>query len=547
MKLTLVNIREKGNNAGSKAILTHSLGGRQPEQELSWCVKAFDRNRQKVNNLGYEEAEEVVDPFDQLNAYWASLPLDAQDQIYLVYQEIYEVFETSSRLQTLMGNLSPLLQKLYSLHRTANLYYWVKMKSNIRVPTEARVYDTLAENVEKGEQYGSREWPRESTYLKDDYWGLIVLMLALRTLYPIWGRFMGQVKDDVGSELKEFYALKLLTRTDIVKEPEYIAVEKYVKHFVPIDKIKNATVAGYVPVEDFITWMTGLVVVRRLSLLNFTGKNQQFSLVSSIWSFINMTMKQYEKTVNETIKDKNPEGGARDRDKNNKASGLELIKIKESITSGDIVALNEFAENTIQVAKLKCPAVPPAFVLTCIEIANKMQHSIIDPAQITLLQWVIASVVPPRSIPRLDKKAVLSLIAVSLATLWHYKHYDLAALLTAQVMESNDEMSMGGIDTRNRIDKENQEKLLKLYPHVPRGSSRTRVDDFAPADKNNCVANISINLLEKALSKKAWILTLPKSWISLLPNHRTGRHYSVPPDIKNKLAELTIAIATKEL
>src|ERR1017187_9975188 len=190
MELSLVNSLYKIPGSGSVAILKHSIAGKV--EEFSWSVKAFDRNRQKTNNLGYEEEVEAVDPFDQLNLYWKELPIEQQDKIFAVYKRIYDVFESSNNLDALMSGLIPLIQTLFDLHPIEDLKYWINMKSTICIPKEAKVCDTIEENIEKGEQFGSHEWPRESTYIKVDYWGLIVLIMLLRILYPVWGRFMHQ-------------------------------------------------------------------------------------------------------------------------------------------------------------------------------------------------------------------------------------------------------------------------------------------------------------------------------------------------------------------
>lgn len=540
LKLTLVSSLVKIPGAGSIATMTYRNEG------LDWNVKAFDRNRQKVNNLGYEAEVEVVDPFDQLNAYWASLPEAKQELIFQAYKEAFDVFENSEGLSALMTGLSPLIQRLIDLHKYEEVNHWVRMYSTIGIPKDARVYQTLAENVQKGEQFGSQEWPRESTYLIDDYWGLIVLILTLRALYPIWGRFMSTITDDIDTTLKEFYAFKMLSKTSLMKADNFKKLEAYVRHYVPQEKVKNSAVAGYVSTEDFVSWMFGLVLVRRLSLLKFDGSNPQFSLVSSIWSFINQTMKGYEKTVNETIKPKNPEGGQASKDKSNKASNLELVKIKEKITNGDVVALNFFAGNTALLAEIRCPQVPPELLIDSMAIVARLESTMLQQPQVTLLQWVIAPVLPPRSIDHLEKKEVLSAMAVAFALLWHKKYYDLAALLTASVEDNTNVMKMGGVESRTRISKENQERLLELYPHLPEPSSR-RTEDKDKSVKKICTAFKSIELLQAGFSNPSWLLNLPKSWYSMVPNHLGRRRYSVPADIRNKLAEIAIAIATKTL
>jgi len=542
----------------SNAVLSHN------NEQLLWDIKSFEINRQTPANLGYGEIGiRDADLFNEINRYWEYLPRQKQDEIFAIYKEINQTFEDSMSFEDLIYSLRPLIEKLLSYHSHKDVAYWVKMKSDIRIPSDAKVYPTMEDNMKASEQYGSREWPRESTYLEEDYWGLIFLVVTLRCMFPVWGRFMDVAKRTVDNNLKELYSLRLLTKSTIEKLDDYKRLLAYINHYIPSDRLDRGVVAGYVSSEDFVPWITGNVVVRRLSLVTVNGRNNKFSLVASIWGFITQLMRQYDKTVSETIKDKNPEGNTRDNDRDNKASNLELIKIKEPITSGDVVMLNEYCRNVEHISYLLSGEHLPQLLQTTMTSVQRLRNSILRDPQIVLLQWVVAKevqgnpkeldstefdmecVFPPRGVEYLEKEQILSLMAAATTALWHRGYYDLAALLSANVMENRDVAQGGAFESPLALTKENREKLIELFPHVPRPSGKQQQYENQRPSKKPCEAVDAIDELWQMLIKYNWVLTLPAQMAQAIPGHQGGRRYSVPADIRNRLAQLIIALATR--
>lgn len=542
----------------SNAVISHN------NEQLLWDIKSFEINRQTPANLGYGEIGiRDVDLFNEINRYWDYLPRQKQDEIFTVYKEIYQTFEDSMSFEDLIYSLRPLVDKLLSYHSHKDVAYWVKMKSDIRLPSDAKVYPTMEENMKASEQYGSREWPRESTYLVEDYWGLIFLVVSLRCMFPVWGRFMDVAKRTVDNNMKELYSLRLLTKSSVEKLDDYNRLLAYINHYIPTDRLDKGVVAGYVSSEDFVPWITGNVVVRRLSLVTVNGRNDKFSLVASVWGFITQLMRQYDKTVSETIKDKNPEGNTRDNDRDNKASNLELIKIKEPITSGDVVMLNEYCRNVNHISYLLCGEHLPQLLQTTMTSVQRLRNSILRDPQIVLLQWVVAKevqgnpkelgsdkfdvecVFPPRGVEYLEKEQILSLMAAATTALWHRGYYDLAALLSANVMENRDVAQGGAFESPMALSKENREKLIELFPHVPRPFGKQQQYENQRPSKKPCEAIDAIDELWQMLIKYNWVLTLPAQMAQAIPGHQGGRRYSVPSDIRNRLAQLIIALATR--
>jgi len=171
-------------------------------------------------------------------------------------------------------------------------------------------------------------------------------------------------------------------------------------------------------------------------------------------------------------------------------------------------------------------------------VSSLQNHQIFVP-QMTLVQWCVARILPPRGMLHLKKTTVLLVMGVVQAILWHKGHRELAALLTAIEQDNDDEMQLGGTDSRARLPKDVVEKLDQLYPYSRRPTGKQR-----NAKRPNAAIE-TIDELNKAFGNNVWRLTLPAGWIEQVTGNKNNRRYSVPVDIKIKLANLAIEIAQR--
>lgn len=537
---------------------------RHGQQELEWNVKILERSKRSRSTPGsanveadQEEVLEQADPFYQLNQYLAYLPPEKQDQLFGIYSEIYQVFEYSSDFRELMQRISPLLKKMFQICPADGISYWVRTVSTIVIPSDIRVHNTIEESIAAdGDQYGIRQRPVESTYLRGDYWSLIVLVLMLRLVMPIWGRFMSATVGVVGNELKEFYALKLIGRTDLINTDGFKRLEAYVQLHMSEEKIKNSVIAGKVSKEDFPQLMLALVVVRRLAWVDFSGLNQTFSLVAWVYSFIDQNMNSMDRSMNEAIKPKIPENGAPHGDHENRQSVFELVKIKEPIATGRIGIMESVARRPHVVAARIAPDMPPEILETMLEVVPKLQSSSLQQGQIYLLQLVLGvecqdlldnewgAVFPARGVDELVLLEVLNMIAVGAAFFWHHGYYELAAILTATPATEQFGATSASSAAPAALTKENKEQLAMYWPHSARPSGKKRNEIGRVAAGPN-VAIDNIELIRENLNQNSWILNLPKNWLDKIPNHNGNRRYALRSDIRNRLAEFSIGLVTR--
>lgn len=548
----------------ANVILSHA------DQQLVWNVKILERGKRGAKAGGAaaaargEDEEEpiIVDPFEHLNKYYAQLPPATQTQLFEVYNAIYNVMEPhgSDSVLELRKKLPPLIRRIFEICPPEQVSYWVRTEPSIRFPENIRVYETLEESAQKGDQFGLRNRPSQATYLRKDYWGLVVLVVLLRMLVPVWGRFLNNTIGVIGNDVKEIYALRLATRSALAETDGYQRLEEYVNLYLAQDKFKNSVIGGGVSKEDVPFQTMAILTVRRLAWVDFSGRDPNFSLVGRVYTFIDQQMDAAERQYNESIKPKIPESGSAN-DQENRASVQELIKIKEPYTAGDLTIMESAAQKPQLFLNRIAPGIPPELLAGALAAVEPLKNNPPQPIQFTILQNVMGAecrqwdgeleenpkfrdrwdaLFPPRAIDEMNLLEDLSMMAVATALLWYRGHHDIAALMTASPAGA------ASAPPPAQFTKENREALARLFPYAQRPPGKRRSDDLRNTNLPN-VAEENIEYIRDALSRTSWILNLPKEWIAQLPNHPGGRRYSVKSDIRNKLADLAISIATRSL
>lgn len=489
-------------------------------ESIAWNIALFD----KMSFSG------EFDIFEQINGYWAHLPPAEQDKIFIVYKRIRDVFDAVWETNELTKQLYVLVKELYTHHELENIKHWKDFYSNLMLP------DGLREAFKE-----SHETPgtRERTYLKEDYHWLVTLSIALRAMIPIWGEFIARTKKDTGTTFKEYYAFQLMVHANIYRSEPMERLKVYVEHSLPLDKSKSAAILGGLSSEDFPLWVLALVVVRRLSVGDVRGIDPNSSLVTFIYKYIGQKVKGHDNSFIGMVKDKPFEGHGQEGENN--LSRLEGYKVKQEIPAGDIAIIGYYAQDIEALAKRICPDIDLNLVQQSELSVQALMHEQIWTPQIAVMQWVLKQqqAIPPRGLQHLSKTSVLRCMAVTQALLWHRKHYELAALLSAVEQSNTDEQQLGGTDSRARISKDQMEVLEQLFPYSRRPTGKQK------APKRPNPASETIDNVASLFSEHDWKLTLPAEWVAQVTGNRNNRRYAVPHDIKIKLATLTIAVAQR--
>lgn len=512
MKISVNQLNPQGNPIG--AVLEHQGQG------LQWNIRLVDRTTYNG----------TFDIFEQINGYWAYLAPEKQSQIFAVYRRIWEVFQTTEGQQDLTRLLYPLVRELYLYHDLVDLRHWIDYHSDIMIPHDPNLKDEYVESHET-------QYTRVRTYLKEDYRWVIAMCLSFRAMIPVWGEFIAKVQDEVGTNFKEYYAFQLLAYTNIEHSEPMERLRRFVEESLPADKSKAAAIYGNLGSEDFPTWMLALVCVRRLSVSDIRGTVPGSSLVKNIFTYIGPKTRGHDSNFIGRVNDKIIEGQGQDNENN--LSRLEGYKIKQEISTGDTGTIIFVAQDTRKLARQICPDFNMELLDISEESIKPLEQVEIPKPQTLLAQMVLARKVSPEGLLNLHRTGIVRVLALTQALLWHRQHYELAALVSAIEQSNKNEFQLDDMGHRQRISKEQLDKLDELYPYQIRPAGKGRTSKRT----NDAVENIDV--LADLFSAHSWRLTLPPDWIGQFLGNKMVRRYSVPPDIKVKLANLAIALGSR--
>lgn len=514
MKLSTKRVDIKGE--ATEVLLTH-----KNNPELTWNVSVLDKTSRDA----------AIDIFAEINAYWAKQTDAAQDGIYAAYAKIHAIFQSDSGYvtQALNRELIAPLNELLSYHKLDAVRRWVTFHSQLQVPRE------VPDNFD---QLDDGRAVRERTYVKDDFWSLLSLIVVLRSIVPIWGEYINRTWRDSGAVYKEHNAALLLLRSDLGRSDPLMRLRNFIEQSIPQDKDKAPAIFGGLSTDAFPEWMLGLVLLRRLTVMDIRGVTPESHVVKNVYRYVQQKTKGHDNNFVGTVRTKDFKPAGTDGDSN--ISGLEAYKNKHELSEGDIrMIVHSIARlDRILIERVK----DEKLVQLLQQSEQSVQVLITEPlirAQIALAQWTLASYTPPRGADYLDKISLVRYVALAQALLWHRGHHELAALMTAIQLDQADAQQAFGTDSRARIPTPRMEELNAMYPCGRQLSAKTRV--IRPGHEvrlRNNHAVEAINRVAQDLSAHAWRLTLPPDWIATVTGNPTTRRYAVPHDIKIKLADL---------
>ena len=495
--------------------LTTGLGNihiQHGDKKLLWSGSAYDR-------VSIDDPERI---FLHINQYWATLPKKIQGDIFSVYQQIDECFESCFDPNHLHEELVKKVRALYGLIDLDDLWHWLNFHAEVRFPPNLK------------DNYGEDD-VRERTYLRSDYSGLVFLAVALRPIVPVWGEYIRRIRSQAGSVYKEYAAMKLLSTTKLIRTEAVQRLRVYVEHSELDNANTMPAVLSGLGSTELPEWLLSLAVVRRLSICEVSSSDEKGSIISNIYNFLQTTVTSLDRKFYSRVTEKHRH--MKEGDEEDKASRVESYKVKQEVPDGELVALNVYTEQMADMTRVIDPDTPIELMEMCYDRIKENETIEIREHHLTLSKWVTAKALSARGIPFLTKPALLRVMTVTQAILWHWQFYDLAALTTAQPIERDDMLLSEG---RPLIPRDLVQRLSEIYPHYQQKGSRKRV-----RDRQANVGCIAVDELTTTMTGRDWHLGGPDELIQKT-SAQGVRRTSVPGDLKAQLARLIITLAERE-
>lgn len=481
--------------------------------------------------FGRRSFQQEFGMFDQINAYWATYSEREQGEIFEIYRRIAVLFSTASNRTSLMLEMNKEVVRLLDYHDFERAYQWVVFSSDIAIPDN---FDR--DYVHSIDKQGSRE----QTYIRADYTKLITLGLLLRTMIPVWGEFISNTWQETGTLYKEYYAFQLLNHSKMLHTEPFEKLFVYIDKTVGDDRANPSTIIEGISSEDFTTWMMALVVIRRLCIGDIRGQDQRANMVTFIHRYVSSKMKGSDIAADSIVKEKTYDDGGGSRQIEDKLSALERYKIKHDISLGEIMELEYSLANIYEVAFRLSANMSVELLDLCMANTQMLaQHRILDP-QVMLLRWIMKPAISPRGLMYLSRETIVRAFGLLQAVLWARGHQYLALLSTSFANVVDGEMHISGNDSRQRIPKELQSELDRLYPYSKiMGGKRT-------GQKLINLTVKSIETLADNLSMFSWTMTAHETLITEAFGNCNTRRIAVPSDIKIRLAKLVVELGDRK-
>lgn len=482
----------------------------------------FDLSSYNKNHLIGEN-----DVCSHINQFWAQLPQHKQEKIFGCYAKIRKIFEEVYDTASLCIAIMPIVKALFEEHDLNAIERWIAFFGDIVIPAK---FDEIYTHSDE------KPFSRDKTYTRPDYSKLVALTMALRIMVPIWGEFILRTRSETGTSFKEYYAYTLLAQTKINESPAVQKLITYINANLQTEKSINTIIVGGIGSEDYPTWVLSGLLVKRLSVGDIRGREINTNLVVTVHNdLLAKNNGNGGNSFGEPITKKVFES---DTDSDHGVSRIENFKLKAEHAIGDIAAIEFFMEKTIHAATILDRDVDIDLLHEFMQAAEALVNERIWPAQISLAQWVLAPILPPRAIYHLNKLITIRSLAIAQTYLWQRGHKKLAALITAAASDNRWTSQQTGIGSTARITREQLEELTRLFPYNRVSAKR----------KNTIPPNVAMQAIDKVaedFNARDWVITLPAKYAEEVTGSQTHRRYGCPHDIKIILAALAIEVGKR--
>lgn len=464
------------------------------------------------------------DLFNEINEYISGLDHNIQFQIFEVYKNIREIRDYSVGIAFHIQQKDTIdeVTKLYKLLDVDRLRLFA-MRANIKYPPGLVRRDS--------EQALSLNVNENINYYKEDYDGLVVMVLALRPMIPIWGEYIEIYKSAVGNRYREYSAFQLLSNSTFYTQDFVERVRRYIGEWRATSSgmarrelSADAAVLDGISSDSLTDYLLSIVLVRRISLTPIHATSEKDSIISNLYGYLKSKM---DETANNFRTKKKYDDTVDVGDKNGDGSILDKYKISTKLTHGDIQFIKSYTSDPVKVAQEVDPTVDLFILQECVDI-NRDINITVDKHQRLITQWTLYSVFPPQGFFELNRKEVVNLISVAQALLTHWGFNELALIISASV--DNATMNAPTL-TRAGITDDLLRELDEIYPYRRSVSRQSEKSNVAHEE----IHKLSVELLSKTF------LTNPTPTLV----ERMGLiniEYNCPVNIINLLAQLLIKV-----
>lgn len=508
--------------------LTRIVSPDDPNEVLLFDGKGFSGSSFRAR-----DEEGNICTFNEINDYIEkNLTAEEKTRLFKIYSDIDNYFDNSNQIRRRGKGIVDTFDQGLARH-VAKIFDIVKFKGvkeyileayrtgRIRIPDD--IYDEYRIDSKMQQVH------IDCTYLKDDYLEAIALSMYLRLMIPIWGRYLPITRLENRHELKEYYALKLISGTPLFKEHVFSRLDTYVRGTIKIEDDLAIMVAG-LSYEEIPFFMMAQIVVKRLPIFSISYTNdsdRNRHLMSMMYHLIGDNKRggrsgKIGALLKNTIDEKKPietEWSGEDN-----SSVWDMYKTRELVSGGDL-AITEVYLMEFYVGE------DPELTEKIHKYIEQIDLHKITDVQIQLMTWVISILIPGNTVPLFGGQVLRRALAIVQSQLWVWKFDWLAILLTAEPVPLDDDVYNSNLGQKP-ISSERRVELDKLYGLY--AGTDTRVEN---------VGVRSIQEMSRKFFETDWAVNCIEDLYKDNESLRLSPIFSTPGDLRNQLADLLIKLS----
>lgn len=404
--------------------------------------------------------------FDFINWYWSQLPEAKQDKIFSVYQEMRKALDETAAGEFNDETMRDLVTQMIDLHPFKDLKAWITQTGIIGWPDEKEL-------PRHYEQASSLKYPREKTFILDDYQNLLTFILQIRTVVPLWAEFGFHHKETIAKVYGDMVRMRFLDNSHALESPGFLKLVEYSRAMIATKSgASKSAIMDSLSTEEYPEWVLANVIFKKLATQSFRpadSSDRSAFVVKHICSHINELLKQSERDFSTPTE--KADTSSNDSDENMR-SRFETVQARAAMPNGDVSFIRWYMSDHKRLSKALEPGIDMKMVNEFTSMFSFGDFTPEEP-QITLMLWVLAPIISPRSEDSLTLMNINQGIAVASAVLWHRGHKQIAALLCSQSTGANISNTLL-LSGAGRLPKAIYDRLTEIYPHQLRARSTER-------------------------------------------------------------------------
>lgn len=496
-----------------------------PKESISFSGKGFSgssfRARDEQGQIcTYKELNEFIN---------RHMTQDERIRLYNIYSDIDAYFadgmqerrQTSSVVNSFEAGLSRHITRLVNLVKFRDVKdFLLDLYKQGRIVLPSDVTDSHPDDHKLQQKH------IDCTYLKTDYLDAIAMVLYMRFMLPIWGKYLPLTRVSSNYNLKEYHALKMISGTPLFKERTFSRLDTYIRGITEIEDDISVFVSG-LSNEEIPFLLMAQVVVKRFPIfsLSYVEGERNTHLMSMMYHLIGDGGKagNLGKLLKNMVFEKKPVVTEWSDEDN--SSVLDMYKSRETIPAGDLVVTEVFLTDFYHGDN-------PDLTDRCHEYIKGIDLTRITPIQIRLMTWVISTMIPGNAVPLFEGSVLRRTLAIVQSQLYTWGFKELAILLTAESVPFEKGTYSGNIEHRV-ITKELEAALDKVYGI-----------DRSVNDKAVSVGYKAIQDMSSEFYTTDWYVNCAKELYAHDEDLKLDPIFTTHVNIRNMLAELLVKLST---